>query len=240
VVEREKITTTKKRLLTSVYPVGRETRPAAAIKRNPAVVRIYSQLPGGKMLKGTGAIVRWHGRVCIVTVWHVVHDAKKITVWIAAKGRPGYYRARLVKTDPAFDGAVLEVTGLADSDAPAAEVAIGQAAIPQSGDALVYAGFGSDETYLEKTGTFIGYRGLPGQQMWDFMAISGNARNGDSGAPIFNKDGRLVGCLSDDNRPEWRGRPGAGRPMLGRGQAPEIQAIQPGRIHKLLDQAVGQ
>ncbi len=82
-------------------------------------------------------------------------------------------------------------------------------------------GYGADGKLACNSGVFLGYKrsaAKPGGPD-DWLAISGHARAGDSGGPVFNRRGRLVGVL-------W-GTDGK-----------EVVCVQAGRLHVLLDSAV--
>ncbi len=85
----------------------------------------------------------------------------------------------------------------------------------------ISCGYGPDGQLACNSGLFIGYKrstqAIHGPDDW--MEISGHARGGDSGGPIFNDQGRVVGVL-------W-GTDGD-----------HVVGVQAGRIHKLLDEPV--
>jgi hypothetical protein len=87
---------------------------------------------------------------------------------------------------------------------------------------LETCGYGSDDKLAVNDGIFQGYcrssstsAGGPD----DWMVISGHARSGDSGGPIFDKQGRVVGILWGTD----------GNTVVG---------VQPGRIHLLLNEVL--
>jgi hypothetical protein len=91
------------------------------------------------------------------------------------------------------------------------------------GERLESAGYGPDGQLAVNSGLFQGYRRTMQTPNGpdDWMVISGHARGGDSGGPIFNSNGKVVGVL-------W-GTDGA-----------EVVGVQAGRLHVLLDEAVPQ
>lgn len=181
-----------------------------------AVVRIYSQ-DGPRMRSiGSGTLVRWNGRIVVLTARHVVQDARRIIVELCTKRT---LWARIVKVDAVWDCAVLELIGEPAGVEPA-EVALGKNAKFSKGDRLESCGYGADGKLACNSGLFIGYRraGIRAT-VDDWMEISGHARQGDSGGGVFNTRGRLVGVL-------W-GTDGK-----------TVVCVQPGRIHLLLNQAV--
>jgi hypothetical protein len=89
------------------------------------------------------------------------------------------------------------------------------------GDRLESCGYGPDGRLACNSGLFLGYRrsAQAPQGPDDWMVLSGHARGGDSGGPVFNAQNRLVGVLwGTDGR--------------------EVVAVQAGRLHSLLDAAV--
>ena len=89
------------------------------------------------------------------------------------------------------------------------------------GNRLESCGYGPDGKLACNSGLFLGYKRSTQAQNGpdDWMEISGHARGGDSGGPIFNQQGRVVGVL-------W-GTDGE-----------HVVGVQAGRVHKLLDEAI--
>jgi thioredoxin 1 len=196
------------------HPAWRYERP---IGHRAAVVRIYCQDDARTRSIGSGVLVRWGKRIVVLTARHVVQDAKKITVELHTK-RMHY--ARVVKVDVVWDCAVLELVGQPEGVEPA-QLELGDAAMQREGNRLESCGYGPDGQLACNAGLFLGYRRSTQAQQGpdDWMEISGHARGGDSGGPIFNQQGRVVGVLWGTD----------GQHVVG---------VQAGRIHKLLDEAV--
>jgi thiol-disulfide isomerase/thioredoxin len=199
---------------------GRQPSPAwryeAPLAHRAAVVRIYCQDDSRTRSIGSGTLVRWAGRVMVLTARHVVADAKSIVVELATGKR---YYGSILKCDATWDCAVLELQG-APGDLPAVEVQLGQAAMLHDGDRLESCGYGPDARLAVNSGRFLGYRRSEKTPNGpdDWIEISGHARPGDSGGPIFNSRGRVVGVLWGTN----------GEVVVG---------VQAGRLHLLLDAA---
>lgn len=182
-----------------------------------SVVRIYCQDDYRTRSIGSGVLVKWGGKIAVLTARHVVKDAKKIIVELVTK--KAHY-AHVLKVDAVWDCAVLELTSTPEGVEPA-EVELGQAAVQSEGVRLESCGYGPDGKLAANNGLFIGYRRsttTPSDGPDDWMLISGHARGGDSGGPVFNARGRVVGIL-------W-GTDGT-----------NVVCVQPGRIHVTLDAA---
>jgi thioredoxin 1 len=190
-----------------------------AIGHRAAIVRIYCQDGTTTRSIGSGTLVKWNGRLVILTARHVVKDAKRIVVELCTKRT---HAASLIKADAVWDCAVLELQGDPVGVTPA-ELELGDAAMQREGDRLESCGYGPDGRLACNSGVFLGYRrsAAAAQGPDDWLLISGHARSGDSGGPVFNDRGRLVGVLwGTDGR--------------------EVVGVQAGRIHQLLDAAVPQ
>ncbi len=182
-----------------------------------AVVRIYCEEAAHGRSIGSGTLVRWNGRVVVLTARHVVRGAVKIVVELCTRKT---HEARVLKTDPTWDCAVLELMGR-PVGVPVAEIELGPNATQKDGDRLESCGYGPDGQLAVNSGLFRGYRRSAAAPRGpdDWMVISGHARPGDSGGPVFNARGRLVGVL-------W-GTDGE-----------EVVCVQAGRLHVLLEEAV--
>jgi len=200
---------------------GKQPHPAWRYERplgyRAAVVRIHCQDDARTRSIGSGVLVRWGRRLVVLTARHVVQDAKKIVVELHNK-RTHY--ARVLKNDAVWDCAVLELVGQPEGVEPA-DVEVGDAAMQQEGNRLESCGYGPDGKLACNSGLFLGYKRSAQAQNGpdDWMEISGHARGGDSGGPIFNANGRVVGVLWGSD----------GQHVLG---------VQAGRVHRLLDEAV--
>ncbi|MEN6450208.1 MAG: trypsin-like peptidase domain-containing protein, partial [Thermoguttaceae bacterium] len=205
----------KERVKVKVVP-----RPAWRYERpegyRASVVRVFCEDSAGRSI-GSGTLVRWNGRTVVLTARHVVRVAVKITVLLCT-GKT--HEAKVLKMDPTWDCAVLEIMGNPVGTA-AARIEFGPSASQRDGDRLESCGYGADGRLAVNTGLFRGYRrstAAPGGPD-DWMVISGHARPGDSGGPVFNGRGRLVGVL-------W-GTDGE-----------EVVCVQAGRLHLVLEAAV--
>jgi S1-C subfamily serine protease len=209
-------------LLPIPRPAWRYERPTgyrAAVARVFCAAAAAGSAEGAQTVQaiGSGTLVRWNGRVVVLTARHVVETAKRIAVELWTGKR---YDARVLRIDAVWDCAVLELSAPPEGVSPA-EVELGRAAMQQIGNRLESCGYGPDGRLACNSGLFLGYKRCSQRPQGpdDWMVLSGHARQGDSGGPVFNERGRLVGVL-------W-GTDGE-----------EVIAVQAGRLHVLLDAAV--
>ena len=142
------------------------------------MVRIYCEESDARTRSiGSGTLVKWGGKVVVLTARHVVKDAKKIIVELHDKRTR---RAKVVAVDAVWDCAVLELDGGPIGVEPA-EVERGEAAMQVAGNRLESCGYGPDGRLACNSGLFLGYKRSAetpdGPDDW--FTISGHARGGD-------------------------------------------------------------
>jgi serine protease Do len=133
---------------------------------------------------GSGFVVSGDGYV--VTNFHVVRDAREITVRFAELGER---RARLIGSDPKTDIALLQVQG---SGLPA--VALGDSDQLQVGEPVMAIGnpFGLDQTVT--TGIVSAKERFIGSGPYDeFIQTDASVNPGNSGGPLIDTRGAVVG-----------------------------------------------
>ena len=134
--------------------------------------------------QGSGFIVSADGLV--LTNAHVVRDAKQVTVKLSDRRE---FAARVLGSDPVTDIAVLKVDarGLPT-------VALGDARTVQVGDWTLAIGspYGFEQTATQGIVSAKG-RSLPGDSVVPFLQTDAAVNPGNSGGPLFDAAGRVVG-----------------------------------------------
>ena len=185
---------------------------------HPAVVRIIVD-DGNGTSYGSGTLIARSEKVSmVITNWHVIRDAKgEITVAFPDGFRSS---ARVAKKDRNWDLAALVIwTPKVDAVPIAARAA-------RPGDPLAIAGYGSGQ-YRMTAGKCTQYV-APGLNFpYEMLELSVEARQGDSGGPIFNEQGELSGVLFGAGRGTTSGS------YSGRVQQfldPLLQQLKPGQL----------
>lgn len=163
-----------------------KAQPQQAAPPHPSVARITVIEKDG-ISYGSGTLVDSRGQFgLVVTNWHVIRDAAgHITVEFPDGFKSA---AQVAKTDKDWDLAALSIAR------PNAEPVPVSAAAPQPGEPLTIAGYGSGD-YRMASGQCTQYL-APGIDLpYEMVELSAEARQGDSGGPIFNQKGELAGVL---------------------------------------------
>jgi len=134
--------------------------------------------------QGSGFIVSADGLV--LTNAHVVRDAKEVMVKLSDRRE---FRAKVLGSDAATDIAVLKVDA---KDLPV--VALGDDKQVQVGDYVLAIGtpFGFEQTATQGIVSAKG-RSLPGDSYVPFIQTDAAVNPGNSGGPLFDAHGRVVG-----------------------------------------------
>ena len=135
---------------------------------------------------GSGVIVSKTGR--ILTNHHVVAGAHAVTVVLEDQRR---VQAEIVGSDPRTDVAILELAG----DGPYPHVPIGDSDELRVGEIVIAVGSPFDFQSSVTVGVVSakGRRGLSSREIQDYIQIDAAVNPGNSGGPLFNVDGEVVG-----------------------------------------------
>lgn len=156
------------------------------VKPHPAVARIIVP-EDGSTAYGSGTLVAirdQHGLV--VTNWHVVRDATGLVEVVFPDGFRSH--ARPLKVDSDWDLAALVIWR------PTVEPVKIALQPPRPGDVLTIHGYGRGK-YRVATGRCTTYYAPKINFPHEMVELDVEARQGDSGGPIFNQTGELAGVL---------------------------------------------
>lgn len=134
--------------------------------------------------KGTGFSISSDGT--IVTNYHVIEDRKQIQVSFPDEG---LFSAKVIETYPMIDVAVLDISG---ENLPFLTVAekmnfTKEAPIRFIGNPLNFNGIANE-------GTMLDYTQLTNWEN-EVMMIQAPVYRGNSGSPVFNEDGKVIGII---------------------------------------------
>jgi len=168
------------------------TRPVAA---NPGFDPFFRGLPGLPQPRGdapfrgqgSGFIISADGLV--LTNAHVVRDAKEVNVKLQDRTE---HRARVLGVDPSTDIAVLKIDAVG---LPA--VVLGDPSQVRVGDYVLAIGapFGFEQSATQGIVSAKG-RALPGDSRVPFIQTDAAVNPGNSGGPLFDGAGRVIGINS--------------------------------------------
>ncbi|MFJ7969757.1 S1C family serine protease [Psychrobacillus sp. NPDC096389] len=134
--------------------------------------------------KGTGFSIASDGT--ILTNYHVVEGNDTVTVGFPEDGR---FKANVVHTYPSIDLAVLEIDG---ENLPYLDLA--EQPTYKDGDPIIFIGNPLSFTGIANEGKIIDYYRLSD---WDVpvMMIEAPVYRGNSGSPVLDNEGRVVGVV---------------------------------------------
>lgn len=159
---------------------------------HPAVVRIVNESAGLQSL-GSGTLVAGDGRSgTVLTCAHLFREGSERVRVAFAGGSP--LAAELIGIDEAWDLAALHIA------APrVTPVRIAQQP-PVPGEPLRSCGYGPDGRYWCNAGRALGYSRRSPTGTFETLELSGAAREGDSGGPVFNARGELAAVIWGTDR----------------------------------------
>jgi hypothetical protein len=153
---------------------------------HPAVARIIAPEHGATAF-GSGTLVDVRDQFgLVVTNWHVVRDAVSAVEVVFPDGFRSH--ARPLKVDQDWDLAALVIWRPSIEPVPLA------AQPPRPGDWLTIHGYGQGR-YRIATGRCTQYYAPHTNYPLEMVELDVEARQGDSGGPIFNQRGELAGVL---------------------------------------------
>jgi hypothetical protein len=165
------------------YPAGTHVRD----RPHPAVARIVVPERDAAVSYGSGTLVDVRDKFgLVVTNWHVVRDGTGEVEVVFPDGFRS--KARPLKVDSDWDLAALVIWR------PPVEPVKLAAHAPQPGDQLTICGYGSGQ-YRAATGRCTQYYAPAMNLPQHMVELDVEARQGDSGGPIFNDRGELAGVL---------------------------------------------
>jgi hypothetical protein len=135
----------------------------------------------------SGVIVEANGTTAVVlTCWHGMRDGGDSVVVYTYTGAA--FAARVLGAEPQRD---LLALSIADPRLPVRPLA---ADPPQPGTVTVMTGF-ANRIYRPLSGRVVGYVQIAVKGPYDWVQITGEGRNGDSGAAVLNQQGQVVAIV---------------------------------------------
>ncbi len=155
----------------------------------PGMPGMPNRPDGGMPSRGSGSGFVVSADGLVLTNAHVVHNAKEVTVKLHDRRE---YAAKVLGADPMTDVAVLKIDA---KDLPT--VVFGDPKAMQVGDPVLAIGapFGFEQTATQGIVSAKG-RSLPGGAIVPFIQTDAAVNPGNSGGPLFDDAGRVVGINS--------------------------------------------
>lgn len=172
--------------LRQLFDRGPAPVPTVPDTPHPAVARIIVP-ESGATAYGSGTLVDVRDEFgLVITNWHVVRDSEGVVEVVFPSGFRSH--ARPLKVDSDWDLAALVIWR------PPIEPVKVSAIPPQPGDPLTIHGYGQGR-YRIATGRCTAYYAPRLNFPREMVELDVEARQGDSGGPIFNQRGELAGVL---------------------------------------------
>ncbi len=153
-----------------------------------ATCRVENALAGGARCLGSGTLVdRDPTRGLVVTCQHIFREGSGTIRVTFPDGRTR--AARMVHADAAWDLAALV------TEPPEAQPVAVAADQPRRGEPAWSCGYGPQGRYACNQGRVTGYVRTHTTATFETLELTGTAREGDSGGPVFNRRGELVAVL---------------------------------------------
>lgn len=157
------------------------------VTAHPAVVRVIS---AGQFERcyGSGTLVHKDSqRAVVLTCAHLFRQQTGEVAVVFPDGRR--FAAEVLAVDRVWDLAALSIP------VPQAAPVRIAADYPQPGEPLSSCGYGPDGRYWCNQGQALGYVRVAQSSTYETLELSGRAREGDSGGPVFNRRGELAAVL---------------------------------------------
>ncbi|WP_375479504.1 S1C family serine protease [uncultured Jatrophihabitans sp.] len=174
---------------------------------------------------GTGMILTSDGEV--LTNNHVIAGATSVTVTVASTGKS--YRASVVGTDPSDDIAVLQLTNASGLQT----AKVGDSSDVATGDAITGVGNAGGTgtlraakgsvTALNQSITATDEDGQNAEKLTGLIGVDAGIISGDSGGPMYDASGEIIGMNTAASTATGQGGLGAGS-GAGAGSAGETTA----------------
>jgi len=162
----------------------------AVVSSRKSVVKVLGSAPScSRRIEGSGFV---YAPQHVMTNAHVVAGTRSVSVELNGDRRPG----RVVFYDPGLDLAVIYVPGLS---APTMRFASAEAG---SGDDAIVIGFPLDGPFDAQSARIRDVRNITGPDIYDRRQVSREiytiralVRSGNSGGPLVDRDGRVLGVI---------------------------------------------
>lgn len=144
--------------------------------------------------KGTGIIIDAKG--LIITNTHIIKNAPRITV-TTADGRIFYAQVLFVSTDHDFSIIKINASGLQP-------VLFADSAQAKLGESIIAIGSSDYNEHSILSGSITGLVASQSRGTIEFLETNLNLFQGDSGGPIFNRQGKLLGMIMGKHQHKQR------------------------------------
>ena len=145
--------------------------------------------PGGRSV-GSGFLI---GDGYVLTNHHVVDGAESITVRLSDRRE---LQARVVGSDEGYDVALLKLEGKDAGSLPALRLGASAALRPGQWVVAIGSPLGLEQSVTAGIVSALGRSGGPGQQYVPFIQTDVAINRGNSGGPLLNTSGEVVGINS--------------------------------------------
>ncbi|HMJ12789.1 MAG TPA: trypsin-like peptidase domain-containing protein [Polyangiaceae bacterium] len=172
--------------------VFRSAAPSAVFVSQQQLVVDYAAGQAMEVPAGSGSGFVWDDKGHVVTNFHVVQDAKRLTVTLQDQRA---FPARLVGVEPRKDVAVLHIEAPADALRPIHRS--DKSPVLEVGQKVIAIGnpFGLDHTLTTGVVSALGreVQGIGGVGIRDMIQTDAAINPGNSGGPLLDSGGKLIG-----------------------------------------------